>query len=99
MHHRIWPEGRPDEARSTTSTLKAHAIVAGLQLGMLFPISRARRIRHSRCIGGMPDPHAVEAALEDAGAIAPRDGWPERRPSPAVDGPRGDVHITTHSVI
>lgn len=99
-YHRIWPEGLPDRARSTTSDWKAKAILAGLQLRALFPISKARRIRHSRCAEGMPDPHVVEAALEDAGAIAPPGGWPRpRRSSEDAAGPVGDVFTTTHSVI
>lgn len=97
--HVVWPEGLPGEARRTTSWWKAQAFVAGMQMGRLFPFSSARRIRHARCRDGMPDPHAVEARLEAAGAIMPPGGWP--RPVPDADKGRkvGNVHVTTHSVI
>lgn len=99
--HVLWPEGLPGKARRTTSKWMAIAILARMQMTGLFPLPRTRRIRHSRCEEGMPDPYMVEAALEDAGAIPPPGGWPRPRPSveAAVDAPRGDVHTTTHAVI
>jgi hypothetical protein len=101
MHHMIWAEGRPDAARRTQSTLHAHAIVAGMHMRMLFPPWKARRIRHSRCEEGQPDPRVVEAVLEDAGAIPPPGGWPRPRVpiETTPDAPTGDVLVTTHAVI
>lgn len=99
--HVLWPEGLPGEARRTTSRWKALAILAQMQVKAIFPISKARRIRHSRCEEGMPNPHAVEASLEDAGSIPPPGGWPRPRfdPEEDRDSPVGDVHTTTHSII
>lgn len=99
--HVIWPEGLPGKARRTTSGKVACLVLISMRIGALLPISKARRIRHSRCEEGMPIPHVVEAALEDVGAIAPPGGWP--RPRPAVneaEGPLcGDVRTITHSII
>jgi len=100
-HVVIWPEGRPDEAVAPKGFWSA--LLHRLRLDMrnhLAP-SRARRVRVATCEEGRPDPHVVEAALEDLGATAPPGGWPRPRRSGSSDpdAPRGDVRIVTHSVL
>lgn len=99
-HYAIWPEGLPGEAIRTDGWLKANAILGWQQISQLFPLSKARRMRVATCEDGMPDPHAAEAALERAGAIAPPGGWPRPRfDDGGHQGPRADVRISTLSVV
>jgi hypothetical protein len=100
-HVVIWPEGRPDEAKAPTGFWGVLLHRMRLYLRNHLAPSRTRRVRVATCDEGHPDPHVVEAALEDLGATAPPGGWPRPRRSGSSDPdtPRGDVSIVTHSVL
>lgn len=98
MNHVIWPEGLPDQAHRTTSWAKAQAILFWLQLKWLFPMNKARRMRHATAEDAMPDPHVAEHTLQELGAIPPPGGWPKET-SKSGSGPETDVHVRTHAVI
>lgn len=100
-HVLVWPEGRPDEAVSPTNGWRTALVLVRLHLRNLINPSKARRTRVASCAEGRPDAHLVEAALEDAGAIPPPGGWPRPRRTGRqdADAPRGDVLISTRSVI
>lgn len=100
-HVLVWPEGRPDEAVSPPNAWRTALTIARLNLRNLMNPFKARRTRVASCAEGTPDAHLVEAALEDAGAIPPPGGWPRprRTGSNDPDAPRGDVLISTRSVI
>jgi hypothetical protein len=99
--HVLWPEGRPDEAARTSSWWKANLLLLRMQVAYLFPLTKARRIRHATSTDGYVDPVEAETALQAAGAIPPPGGWPEPAPASKPEGerPTGTVQVTTHSVI
>lgn len=101
-HYAIWPEGQPEKAYATTSWWGSRWNLMKRQTAMLLDIHNARRMRMSVCEEGPPIPSVVEAALEDAGAIAPRDGWPKRPDLAKLIGDKGavgDVFTRTFSVV
>ena len=100
-HVLVWPEGRPDEAVSPPNAWRTALTIAKLHIRNLMNPSKARRTRVASCEKGPPDAHLVEAALEDAGSIPPPGGWPRprRTGSNDPDAARGDVLISTRSVI
>lgn len=101
-HYAIWPEGQPDKAYASTSWWGSRWNLLKRQTAMLLDLRHARRMRMAVCEDGPPIPSVVEAALEDAGAIAPRDGWPPRPDLAALaekDTAVGDVFTRTFSVV
>lgn len=97
MNHIIWPEGLPDEAWTTGNSFKAWMRVARMQLVQLsrFPKSRRMRWATTEKDYGAYD---IEEILRRAGGSAPPGGWHEPRPIES-DLERGDLHVTTLSVV
>lgn len=63
VHYAIWPEGMPQAARFTTSSIQAFTIQNAMGIAFAFPFRSAKRIRVARDLESAPDPHEVEEAI------------------------------------